>query len=51
MVTDRFQAERRIQPHRKSLKSGKERRKSPDDDEVISTLQKAIEAFRKGPWR
>ena len=40
------QAERRIQSHRKSWKSGR-RGQSPDDDEVISTLQKAIEVFRK----
>ena len=41
------QAERRIQSHRKSRKSGRREEKSPDDDEVISTLQKAIEVFRK----
>ena len=31
----------------KSLGVRKERGKPPDDDEVISTLQKAIEVFRK----
>ena len=41
------QAERtRVRPHRRSL--GRRRwRRSPDDDEVISTLQKAIESPRR----
>ena len=41
------QAERRIQSHRKSRKSGRREEKYPDDDEVIRTLQEAIEVFRK----
>ena len=41
-------AESRIQSHRKSRKSGRREEKSPDDDEVFSTLQKAIEVSRKG---
>ena len=41
------QAERKIQSHRKSRKSGRRGRTSPDDDEVISTLRKAIQVSRK----
>ena len=40
------QAERMIQSHRKSRKSGR-RGQSPDDDEVTSTSKKAMEVFRK----
>ena len=44
----RLKRRRRIRPHRMSLGSEDgERKKSTDDGEVISTLQKAIESFQE----
>ena len=53
VVTDQFALRRRCSrlkegfSHTESLGVRKERGKSPDDDEVISTLQKAIESLQE----